>query len=123
MLIRKCHSGSLAIIFTNLHVLLVKREFSSSFSILAPKIEGKFSLRASITGQIVMEDVEIPEENMLPNVSGLAVSSCSFIVVTVHCSRKKPTSSTHLLMNLSGFLKSILENKKHELYLLGKQMI
>ncbi|XP_013410858.1 glutaryl-CoA dehydrogenase, mitochondrial [Lingula anatina] len=38
----------------------------------APKIEGKFSLRASTTGQIVMEDVEVPEENMLPNVSGLA---------------------------------------------------
>ena len=37
----------------------------------APKIEGKFSLRASVTGQIVMEDVEIPEENLLPNVSGL----------------------------------------------------
>ncbi|XP_076440319.1 glutaryl-CoA dehydrogenase, mitochondrial-like [Babylonia areolata] len=37
----------------------------------APKIEGKFSLRASITGQIVMEDVEVPEENMLPNASGL----------------------------------------------------
>ncbi|KAL4237100.1 hypothetical protein ACF0H5_005481 [Mactra antiquata] len=37
----------------------------------APKIEGKFSLRASITGQIVMEDVEVPEENMLPFVSGL----------------------------------------------------
>ncbi|XP_013414508.1 glutaryl-CoA dehydrogenase, mitochondrial [Lingula anatina] len=38
----------------------------------APKIEGKFSLRASTTGHIVMEDVEVPEENMLPNVSGLA---------------------------------------------------
>src|ERR1700704_4532240 len=37
----------------------------------APKIEGKFSLRASVTGQIVMEDVEIPEEHLLPNVSGL----------------------------------------------------
>ena len=37
----------------------------------APKIEGKFSLRASITGEIVMEDVEVPEENLLPNVSGL----------------------------------------------------
>lgn len=37
----------------------------------APKIEGKFSLRASITGQISMEDVEIPEENMLPNAVGL----------------------------------------------------
>ena len=37
----------------------------------APKIEGKFSLRASITGEIVMDDVFVPEENMLPNVSGL----------------------------------------------------
>lgn len=37
----------------------------------APKIEGKFSLRASITGQIVMEDVFVPAENLLPNVSGL----------------------------------------------------
>lgn len=39
----------------------------------APKIEGKFSLRASITGQIAMDDVEVPEENMLPNVMGLGV--------------------------------------------------
>lgn len=39
----------------------------------APKIEGKFSLRASITGQIVMEDVEVPEDNLLPNVQGLKV--------------------------------------------------
>ena len=39
----------------------------------APKIEGKFSLRASITGQIAMDDVEVPEENMLPNVIGLGV--------------------------------------------------
>ncbi len=38
----------------------------------APKIEGKFSLRASITGEIVMDDVEVPEENLLPNVKGLA---------------------------------------------------
>ncbi len=37
----------------------------------APKIEGKFSLRASITGEIVMDEVEIPEENLLPNVKGL----------------------------------------------------
>jgi glutaryl-CoA dehydrogenase len=36
-----------------------------------PKIEKKLSLRASITGEIVLEDVEIPEENLLPNVSGL----------------------------------------------------
>ena len=37
-----------------------------------PKIEGKLSLRASITGEIVLEDVEIPEENLLPNATGLA---------------------------------------------------
>ena len=37
-----------------------------------PKIEGKMSLRASITGEIVLEDVEVPEENLLPNVTGLA---------------------------------------------------
>jgi glutaryl-CoA dehydrogenase len=37
-----------------------------------PKIEGKLSLRASITGEIVLEGAVVPEENMLPNVSGLA---------------------------------------------------
>ncbi|MCY3829347.1 MAG: acyl-CoA dehydrogenase, partial [Rhodospirillaceae bacterium] len=38
----------------------------------APKIEGKFSLRASLTGEIVMDNVEVPRENLLPNVAGLA---------------------------------------------------
>merc|ERR1712012_554156 len=37
----------------------------------APKIEGKFSLRASDTGMIFMEDVFVPAENMLPKISGL----------------------------------------------------
>ena len=37
----------------------------------APKIEGKFSLRASITGEIVMDNVEVPESALLPNVEGL----------------------------------------------------
>jgi glutaryl-CoA dehydrogenase len=37
----------------------------------APKIEGKFSLRASVTGEIVMEEVFVPEENIFPEVSGL----------------------------------------------------
>ena len=37
-----------------------------------PKINGKFSLRASITGEIVMSDVFVPEENLLPNVKGLS---------------------------------------------------
>jgi glutaryl-CoA dehydrogenase len=36
-----------------------------------PKIEGKFSLRASLTGEIVMADVFVPAENLLPEVSGL----------------------------------------------------
>ena len=37
----------------------------------APKIEGKFSLRASITGEIVMDDVFVPEENKFPDIKGL----------------------------------------------------
>ena len=37
----------------------------------APKIKGKLSLRASITGEIVMNDVFVPEENLMPNVTGL----------------------------------------------------
>ena len=37
----------------------------------APKIEGKFSLRASVTGEIVMDEVFVPGENLLPNVKGL----------------------------------------------------
>jgi glutaryl-CoA dehydrogenase len=36
-----------------------------------PRIEGKFSLRASATGEIVMQDVFVPEENLLPDVAGL----------------------------------------------------
>jgi len=38
----------------------------------APKIEGKFSLRASITGEIVMDNVFVPSENMLPHAFGLS---------------------------------------------------
>ena len=37
----------------------------------APKIEGKFSLRASVTGEIVMEQVFVPDENRLPEADGL----------------------------------------------------
>jgi glutaryl-CoA dehydrogenase len=37
----------------------------------APKIEGKFSLRASITGEIVMADVQVSDQHLLPNVKGL----------------------------------------------------
>jgi glutaryl-CoA dehydrogenase len=48
---------------------LVERE-TKGFS--TPKIEGKLSLRTSITGEIVLEDAVVPEENLLPNVKGLA---------------------------------------------------
>ena len=48
---------------------VVERDFEG-FS--TPKIEGKMSLRASITGEIVLEDVFVPEENLLPNVRGLS---------------------------------------------------
>ena len=37
----------------------------------APKIEGKLSLRTSVTGEIVMDSVFVPEENLLPNTEGL----------------------------------------------------
>src|SRR5436853_5425905 len=37
----------------------------------APPLHGKFSLRASITGRIAMDEVRVPEENLLPGVSGL----------------------------------------------------
>jgi len=38
----------------------------------APKIEGKFSLRASVTGEIVLDNVFVPAENMFPDIKGLA---------------------------------------------------
>ncbi|MGI9322345.1 MAG: acyl-CoA dehydrogenase [Pseudomonadales bacterium] len=37
-----------------------------------PKIEGKFSLRASVTGEIVLADCEVPEDSLLPNAKGLS---------------------------------------------------
>ena len=37
----------------------------------APKIHGKFSLRASVTGEIVMDEVFVPEENVFPDIRGL----------------------------------------------------
>lgn len=44
----------------------------SSDGLGTPKIEGKFSLRASDTGMILMDDVRIPEENLLPNALGMS---------------------------------------------------
>ncbi len=43
-----------------------------SKGLTTPKIEGKLSLRASITGEIVLDGVEVPENALLPNVKGLA---------------------------------------------------
>ena len=57
-----------------------------------PKIEGKFSLRASVTGMIVMEDVEVPEENLLPKISGLGVST-SIHMNNSHAARRRLGSS------------------------------
>ena len=48
---------------------VVERTFNG---FTTPKIEGKMSMRASVTGEIVLTDVFVPEENLLPNASGLA---------------------------------------------------
>lgn len=47
---------------------IVERSFKG---FTTPKIEGKFSLRASVTGQISLDDVFVPAANLLPDVSGL----------------------------------------------------
>jgi glutaryl-CoA dehydrogenase len=44
----------------------------SMSGLMAPKIEGKFSLRASITGEIIMDNVFVPNDNILPKASGLS---------------------------------------------------
>lgn len=56
----------------------------------APKIEGKFSLRASITGMIQMDDVTVPDENILPNVEGLKVIQALLIdIKLIHFRRDR----------------------------------
>ncbi len=51
-----------------IHGLIVEKGMEG-FS--APEIHGKWSLRASITGELVFQDVKVPKENLLPNISGL----------------------------------------------------
>ncbi|MDX2302610.1 MAG: acyl-CoA dehydrogenase family protein [Microscillaceae bacterium] len=51
-----------------IHGLIVERGMEG-FS--APEIHHKWSLRASITGELVFQDVKVPKENLLPNISGL----------------------------------------------------
>lgn len=48
-----------------------RRKMSRPSSLSTPHIEGKLSLRASVTGMILMDNAEVPEENILPNVQGL----------------------------------------------------
>ena len=48
--------------------LIVEKDMKG---ISAPEIHGKWSLRASVTGELVFEDVRVPKANLLPNVSGL----------------------------------------------------
>ena len=52
-----------------IHGFIVERGMKG---LSTPKIEGKLSLRASITGEIVLSDVEVPAENLLPGARGLA---------------------------------------------------
>ncbi len=52
-----------------IHGFIVER---GMVGLSTPKIEGKLSLRASITGEIVLENVEVPEENLLPGARGLS---------------------------------------------------
>lgn len=86
-----------------------------------PKIEGKFSLRASATGMILMDEVEVPQENLLPNVSGLAVSPIQSDPVLYftrcheggvkHCYNSKHTLNTYTTIK-KEFLHIKLESTK-----------
>ncbi|KAK2588493.1 hypothetical protein KPH14_001074 [Odynerus spinipes] len=49
---------------------IIERDRNHS-GLATPKIEGKFSLRCSVTGMILMDNVEVPEANLLPGVQGL----------------------------------------------------
>ena len=76
-----------------------------------PKIEGKFSLRASVTGQIAMDDVRVPAENLLPKIHGLGVGSChislsNFIFPLIACSSIK--LSAEIRRNLDPTFSAII---------------
>lgn len=53
---------------TNIRGFLVEKGMKG---FTAPEMKGKYSLRASVTSELVFQDVELPEENLLPNVKGL----------------------------------------------------
>ncbi|CAH1111504.1 unnamed protein product [Psylliodes chrysocephalus] len=50
--------------------IINKKEFGKGLE--APKIQGKFSLRGSTTGMILMDNVKVPEDHLLPNVTGMS---------------------------------------------------
>lgn len=52
---------------------LIERKDSGD-KLSTPKIQGKVSLRASATGMIMMDDVVVPEANVIPGVTGLKVN-------------------------------------------------
>ena len=51
--------------------IIDRSEVKDKDTLSTPKIEGKFSLRSSVTGMILMDDVMVHEDNILPNVEGL----------------------------------------------------
>lgn len=66
MIWAKCDDGKI-------RGFIVEREGNEG-NLSTPKIEGKVSLRASATGMILMDDVVVPEANLIPGVTGLKVN-------------------------------------------------
>lgn len=61
---------------------IIEREKNSN-RLSTPKIDGKFSLRASPTGMILMDNVIVPEENLLRSVEGLKVRSFTLKLIII----------------------------------------
>src|ERR1700690_1143051 len=70
-----------------------------------PKIEGKFSLRASVTGEIVLEDVLVPEANLLPNARGLGGPFGCPLAATQLVQKKLADMQTEITLGLLGALR------------------
>ena len=83
-----------------------------------PRIEGKFSLRISSTGMIHMDDVEVPEENLLPNVEGLKVRYDCF---SIYCNAiQRPTIKDAQCVCLSWCCFTLVW---HFLFIAGKRYV
>ena len=61
----------------------MEREKVSGLS--TPVIEGKFSLRTSVTGMILLDGVEVPEENVLPKVQSMRVRKLKYYQSKRYC--------------------------------------